>query len=127
MSYTQSPFLHLTEFLRRHPVFMRALKCAQTEPIRLALVIGGIPFIDRRLSYAGVAALRAAGKLGPNGQVPTLEFGVDPRGSADGGGKATEAFGQTAALLRWAGAAAGYGNSDTILDHFSRLCQLHRE
>ena len=35
------------------------------EPIRLALAIGGVEFVDRRVSYEEVAALRAAGKL-PN-------------------------------------------------------------
>jgi len=63
------------------------------EAIRLALTVGGITFEDRRVSYAQVAELRAAGKL-PNGQVPTLEV--------DGA-----LHGQSTALLRWAGRRAG--------------------
>lgn len=63
------------------------------EPIRLALAIGGLEFEDVRLSYAGVADLRAAGRL-PFGQVPVLE--VDGIVHAQAG-----------ALLRWAGGRAG--------------------
>lgn len=33
------------------------------EPIRLALSIGGVSFVDRRVSYDEVAALRARGEL----------------------------------------------------------------
>eukprot|EP01043_Picozoa_sp_COSAG02_P059595 COSAG02_NODE_7626_length_2927_cov_6.608911_1_plen_196_part_00 len=58
-----------------------------------ALTIGGISFTDRRVSYEEVASMRAAGKL-PNGQVPMLEI--------DG-----VAYGQSKALLCWAGRQAG--------------------
>lgn len=71
------------------------------EPIRLALTIGEIPFEDRRVSYAQIAELRAAGKL-PSGQVPTLEI--------DG-----VLYGQSAALLRWAGRKAGLYPDDLQL------------
>ena len=65
----------------------------KAETIRLALTIGKIPFEDRRVSYEEVVALRAAGHL-PYGQVPTLEI--------DG-----TVFGQSLAILRWAGMRAG--------------------
>jgi glutathione S-transferase len=87
----------------------------QAEPIRLALVIGGVPWIDRRLSYAEVAVLRAAGNLGPNNQVPTLELGVDPNSEDGGLGGSTETFGQTAALLRWAGTVSGLDPEDAVV------------
>ena len=64
------------------------------EVIRLTLVIGGIDFDDRRVSYEGVAALRKAGLL-PHGQVPTLELPTGQR------------YAQSAAILRWAGKMAG--------------------
>lgn len=59
------------------------------EAVRLALVVGGIPFEDERLSRDGVDAKRAAGEL-PYGQVPVLEI--------DGA-----IYGQSNALLRYVG------------------------
>jgi len=63
------------------------------EPIRLVLAVGGVAFEDRRVGYDEVARLRLAGDL-PNGQVPVLHIDSVP-------------FGQSAALLRWAGRVAG--------------------
>ncbi|KAJ1457397.1 hypothetical protein M885DRAFT_481216 [Pelagophyceae sp. CCMP2097] len=63
------------------------------ECIRLALWVGGVDFIDERVSYAEVAALRASGAL-PFGQVPII--------TVDG-----NTFGQSKALLRWAGNVTG--------------------
>jgi glutathione S-transferase len=63
------------------------------EAIRLALVVGGIQFEDRRVSYSEVAALRKSGAL-PHGQVPLLEIDGEP-------------YSQSEALLRWAGEKAG--------------------
>jgi glutathione S-transferase len=60
------------------------------EAVRLAFAVGGIEFEDVRVGYTDVQALRAAGKL-PTGQVPVLEV--------DG-----VAYGQSAAILRYAGA-----------------------
>jgi hypothetical protein len=63
------------------------------EAVRLALWVGGIDFEDERVSYAEVAALRQRGVL-PFGQVPIV--------SVDG-----VIFGQSKALLRWAGDVTG--------------------
>eukprot|EP00927_Polykrikos_kofoidii_P052971 TRINITY_DN47043_c0_g1_i1.p1 TRINITY_DN47043_c0_g1~~TRINITY_DN47043_c0_g1_i1.p1 ORF type:complete len:244 (-),score=29.76 TRINITY_DN47043_c0_g1_i1:68-799(-) len=63
------------------------------EPIRLVFAVGGVPFEDVRVSYEEVAAMRAAGRL-PFGQVPVLEI--------DG-----VTYGQSVALLRWAGRQSG--------------------
>ena len=74
---------------------------AAGEPIRLALVIGGIAFDDVRVTYEQVHEMRQAGKL-PFGQVPVLEI--------DG-----EFHGQSGALLRWAGRRAGLYPEATAL------------
>lgn len=74
--------------------------CVVPLPVQ-ALTIGGLEFEDRRVSYAQVAELRAAGQL-PNGQVPMLEI--------DGA-----RFGQSNALLAWAGRRAGLYPDDLQL------------
>eukprot|EP00928_Gymnodinium_smaydae_P093507 TRINITY_DN7771_c0_g2_i1.p1 TRINITY_DN7771_c0_g2~~TRINITY_DN7771_c0_g2_i1.p1 ORF type:complete len:231 (+),score=56.00 TRINITY_DN7771_c0_g2_i1:113-805(+) len=71
------------------------------ERIRLALFIGGIAFEDERISYEEVAKRRAEGQL-PYGQVPVLSIDGSP------------AFGQSGALLRWAGRKAGLYPDDPI-------------
>eukprot|EP01013_Petalomonas_cantuscygni_P008787 TRINITY_DN21522_c0_g1_i1.p1 TRINITY_DN21522_c0_g1~~TRINITY_DN21522_c0_g1_i1.p1 ORF type:complete len:226 (-),score=22.28 TRINITY_DN21522_c0_g1_i1:269-946(-) len=63
------------------------------ESLRLTLVVGGVSFEDRRVSYEEVAKLRAAGQL-PFGQVPIVE--------CDG-----RTISQSGALLRWAGHRTG--------------------
>ena len=63
----------------------------RAEPIRLALVLGNIPFEDTRVSYKQVGEMR---KTLPFGQVPVAEI--------DG-----ELFGQSSAILNWAGQLAG--------------------
>ena len=68
------------------------------EATRLALHIGRVPFVDRRVSYEEVAALRRAGAL-PCGQVPVLEV--------DG-----ETYCQSASILRYVGKAAGLYPAD---------------
>ena len=70
-------------------------KRVKGESIRLALVVGGIPFEDVRCSYEEVAAMRASSCL-PFSQVPALQIGDDPT-----------LHGQSQALLRWAGRTAG--------------------
>eukprot|EP00746_Dinoflagellata_sp_MGD_P120462 gnl/MRDRNA2_/MRDRNA2_55982_c0_seq1.p1 gnl/MRDRNA2_/MRDRNA2_55982_c0~~gnl/MRDRNA2_/MRDRNA2_55982_c0_seq1.p1 ORF type:complete len:233 (-),score=42.52 gnl/MRDRNA2_/MRDRNA2_55982_c0_seq1:96-794(-) len=71
------------------------------EPIRLALFIGGLDFEDCRIDYPAVKALREAGGS-PWGQVPVLEVN----------GKS---FGQSQALLRWAGRQTGLYPDDVAL------------
>ncbi len=44
----------------------------RAEPLRVALAIAGLPFVDHRLDYAGFGALKAEGKL-PLGSVPVLD------------------------------------------------------
>lgn len=68
----------------------------RAEPIRLALVIGNIPFDDHRFSYPEFAEVR---KSTPFGQVPTME--VD-------GVQVT----QCDAMLRYAGKLAGLYPND---------------
>lgn len=68
-------------------------KRVKGEAVRLALVIGGIPFKDERVSYEEVSQRRAAGQL-PFGQVPVIEI--------DG-----KTYAQSGALLRWAGKQGG--------------------
>ena len=63
------------------------------EPIRLCLKLGGIEFIDRRVSYEEIRQMREKGEL-PWSQVPILEV--------DG-----ETYGQSVAILRWAGRKTG--------------------
>ena len=70
-------------------------KRVKGECIRLALVVGGMPFEDIRCSYEEVAKLRAQGRL-PFSQVPALQIGDDPT-----------LHGQSQALLRWAGRMGG--------------------
>ena len=70
-------------------------KRVKGESIRLALVVGGIPFEDVRCSYEEVAEMRASGRL-PFSQVPALQIGDDPT-----------LHGQSQALLRWAGRMGG--------------------
>lgn len=70
-------------------------KRVKGEAIRLALVVGGIPFEDERLGYHEVAARRDSGEL-PFSQVPVLDIG-------DGHGP----YAQSQALLRWAGRKGG--------------------
>jgi glutathione S-transferase len=70
-------------------------KRVRGECIRLALVVGGIPFEDERLDYDEIARKRASGEL-PMSQVPVMEIG-------DGHGP----YPQSQALLRWAGRKGG--------------------
>jgi len=63
------------------------------EPIRLALWVGNVPFVDKRVDYAEIARMRASGEL-PTGQVPVLQL-------ADG-----SVYSQAGALLRYAGRQA---------------------
>lgn len=63
------------------------------DQIRLTLRLGGVAFVDERVTYEEVAARRAAGAL-PCGQVPTLRVGG-------------ATYCQSGAILRWAGDAAG--------------------
>lgn len=63
----------------------------RAEPVRLALRMGGLPFVDRRLSFAAFVEARQRGEL-PLGSVPVLEV--------DG-----QRITQTAAMLRWAARA----------------------
>eukprot|EP00930_Biecheleria_cincta_P098919 TRINITY_DN90569_c0_g1_i1.p1 TRINITY_DN90569_c0_g1~~TRINITY_DN90569_c0_g1_i1.p1 ORF type:complete len:238 (+),score=45.16 TRINITY_DN90569_c0_g1_i1:108-821(+) len=65
------------------------------EPIRLTLFIGNIDFEDERISREEVKKRRADGQL-PVGQVPVLDIG-DSHGP----------YGQSNAILRWAGKEAG--------------------
>ena len=48
----------------------------RAEPVRLAFVVGGIPFEDVRVDYQRVASMRASGEL-PFSQVPALQLGDD--------------------------------------------------
>ena len=64
------------------------------EPIRLCLKLGGIKFVDRRVTYEEIAGMRERGEL-PWSQVPILEIG-------------SETYGQSTAILRWAGRRTGY-------------------
>ena len=57
------------------------------EPIRLSFFISKIPFEDERISYSEIDKRR---NVFPNGQVPVMEI--------DG-----ELYGQSNAILRWAG------------------------
>lgn len=72
------------------------------EAVRLALVVGGVPFEDERLDQAGVDAKRAAGEL-PYGQVPVLEV--------DGA-----VYGQSNALLRYVGGLTGLYPRESAVD-----------
>ena len=74
---------------------LRSSDAAVSCPLRVlqAFTIGGLEFEDRRVSYGQVAELRAAGKL-PNGQLPTLEING-------------RLFGQSRAILAWAGRQTG--------------------
>ena len=74
---------------------------ASGEPIRLALYISGVPFEDRRVTYASIARLRDSGYL-PFGQVPALEI--------DG-----QVFAQSQAILRWVGWHTGLYPEDLQL------------
>ena len=71
------------------------------EPIRLALFISGVPFEDRRVTYASIARLRDEGYL-PFGQVPALEV--------DG-----QVYAQSQAILRWVGWHTGLYPADLQL------------
>jgi glutathione S-transferase len=71
------------------------------EAIRDALRMGGVAFEDVRLSYPEFRARREAGDL-PWDTLPVLEF--------DDGRK----LGQSNALLRWAGSAAGLTPADLL-------------
>lgn len=72
-------------------------KRVKGESVRLALVVGGIEFEDVRCSYEMVHEMRTSGKL-PFSQVPALQFGNDDDAPL---------YGQSQALLRWAGRKAG--------------------
>jgi len=71
------------------------------EPIRLAFALGGVHFVDQRVSYEEIRKMRSRGEL-PTGQVPVL--------TVDG-----EAFGQSGAILRWAGRQSGLYPGDLSL------------
>lgn len=62
------------------------------EPIRLALRIGGVEFIDERIGHEEISRRRSSGEL-PYGQVPVLIDGE-------------VVISQTAAILKWAGKRA---------------------
>ena len=64
------------------------------EPIRLCLKLGGVKFVDRRVTYQEIAKMRERGEL-PWSQVPILEVG-------------DETYGQSTAILRWAGRKTGF-------------------
>lgn len=70
------------------------------EAIRLTLRLGGVAFVDERLTYAEVAARRSANAL-PFGQVPSLRVGG-------------ATYCQSGAILRWAGRAAGLEPADAV-------------
>jgi len=70
-------------------------KRVKGEQIRLALVVGGIPFEDVRVSYDDVASMRDTGFL-PFSHVPAMQLGDDP-----------VVHTQSQALLRWAGRRGG--------------------
>ena len=74
-------------------------KRVKGEAIRLALVVGGLPFEDVRCSYEDVAAMRASGVL-PFSQVPALQL----VGNAE---EEPPMHAQSQALLRWAGRRGG--------------------
>lgn len=80
------------------------ISCIQglAEPIRLALFIGSVPFVDERISYEEVHRRREAGLL-PCGQVPIITVGGTT-------------FAQTSAILRWAGKRSGLWPSDPELE-----------
>jgi glutathione S-transferase len=70
-------------------------KRVKGDAVRLALIIGGIPFEDERISYEEIARRRDAKEL-PFSQVPVMDIG-------DGHGN----YAQSGALLRWAGRQGG--------------------
>lgn len=45
----------------------------RAEPVRVALFLAGLPFIDNRVDFAGFAALKAQGTL-PLGSVPVMDI-----------------------------------------------------
>lgn len=63
------------------------------ESIRLALIIGHVDFEDRRVTYEDISQMRNDGEL-PFGQVPVLDVGK-------------KRYGQSGAILRWAGQMSG--------------------
>merc|ERR1711907_676755 len=97
-------------------------KRVKGECIRLAMVVGGIPFDDVRLSYEEVHEMRASGRL-PFSQVPALQIGDDPT-----------LHGQSQALLRWAGRTGGLypeehqlridGVTDTIVELYEHIVKV---
>lgn len=70
-------------------------KRVKGDAVRIALIIGGIPFEDERISYEEIARRREAKEL-PFSQVPVIDIG-------DGNGN----YAQSGALLRWAGRQGG--------------------
>ena len=72
------------------------------EPIRLALFIGNVPFVDEKISYEEIQRRRDAGSL-PCGQVPTMTL--------DG-----KTFAQSSAILRWAGKQTGLWPNEPELE-----------
>ncbi|ETW06449.1 hypothetical protein H310_02705 [Aphanomyces invadans] len=73
----------------------------RAEPIRLAFVLGGVPFEDDRISFAELAELKPSL---PNRQVPVLTIG----------GRAM--YAQSHAILRYAGVVAGlYPTEDPVV------------
>lgn len=68
-------------------------KQVKGEALRLALAVGGVDFVDERVSYEEIAARRQRKEL-PFSQVPTLEV--------DG-----VVYAQSGAILRWAGRRGG--------------------
>eukprot|EP00927_Polykrikos_kofoidii_P078704 TRINITY_DN75518_c0_g1_i1.p1 TRINITY_DN75518_c0_g1~~TRINITY_DN75518_c0_g1_i1.p1 ORF type:complete len:265 (-),score=40.43 TRINITY_DN75518_c0_g1_i1:139-891(-) len=90
-------------------------KC-RGEPLRLALVVSGLPFEDVRASYEEIADMRTSGYL-PFGQVPALVIDGVP-------------FGQSAALLRWIGRQGGLYPSHLELQidaALESIADLHKE
>lgn len=78
-------------------------KRVKGDAVRLALIIGGIPFEDERISYQEIARRRQAKEL-PFSQVPVMDIG-------DGHGN----YAQSGALLRWAGRQGGLYPDDHML------------
>merc|ERR1719231_2050389 len=110
----------LTQFPRIRYFYLD--KRVKGESIRLAMIVGGIPFEDIRLSYEEVHKMRASGRL-PFSQVPALQIGDDPT-----------LYGQSQALLRWAGRKGGLypeehqlridAVTDTIVELFEHIVKV---
>ena len=89
------------------------------EPIRLCFVVGKVEFEDKRVTYDEITTMRSNGEL-PFSQVPVLR--ID-----DGDGSLPQSYGQTTAILRWAGVKTGLYKHhlqlkiDTMLEAFADI------